>query len=178
MSDQQWPSGPYQVPQQQQNPYMPQQNYPPAPPAPPAGAPQPAAAMPQPQMGAVPPMPNGGMQQPVPWANMTAPTPRANPLTTLFEGRTSLWITIVRVCAVVFALFFFILGIFMCSWVSDITETISGGFFSSGEPNTGLAVLFMFGLWILGFVVGFMILLAADVASDIHHLRENSDQRN
>jgi len=115
------------------------------------------------------------MPQPMPWANMTAPAPKSHPLSTLFEGKTNIWLMAVRICAVVFALFFFILGIVMCSWVSDATEALSGGFFSSGEPNTGLAVMVMFGIWIVGFVVGFMTLLAADVATDIRHLRENSD---
>ena len=91
--------------------------------------------------------------------------------------KNTLWRTAVRISAGVVAIFAFIFGIVMYSNVSRWTANLNGGLFTTGQPNTGLAVCIMFGIWIMGFVAACLIMLATDVAADVRHMRTSTDQQ-
>ena len=152
MSDQSsWPGGPYGVPPQPApNPYLPPENF---------------------QNPAVPPPPPAGTAQPA-WSGLnTTNTTKPHGLTKFFGEKPRLWMTAVKISAAVIVVYSFILGIFMCATVSRWTATLNGGLFATGKPNTGLAILTMFGIWILGIAGAFLIMLATEVAADIRQMR-------
>jgi len=88
-----------------------------------------------------------------------------------------LWGTAVKISAAVIAVFSVVFGIVMCVSVSHWTAALNGGLFTTGKPNTGLAILTMFGIWIVGFIAACLIMLATEVASDIRQIRDGTGHR-
>jgi len=95
----------------------------------------------------------------------------------ILAGNSNLWMTAVKISAGVVAIFGFIFGIVMYSNISRWTANLNGGLFSTGQPNTGLAVSFMIGIWIIGFVAALMIMMATDLAADVRRIRTSAGQQ-
>jgi len=115
-----------------------------------------------------------GIPQPG-WGPMPA---KENSFVKLINGKsTHVWIMASKIAAAVIVVVALISGIMGYSTVSRWTATLNGGLFGGGTPNTGLAVMTMFGFWISGLVIGVLIMLASDVATHIQAIQTDVDNR-
>jgi len=95
----------------------------------------------------------------------------------ILSGKSRVWMMAVKISAAVVAVFSLVFGVVMCSNVSRWTARLNGGLFTSGQPNTGLAVMIMLGIWIVGLAAAFCMMLAADAADDIRRMGTSGPQR-
>ena len=93
------------------------------------------------------------------------------------HGASQLWMMGAKISAGIVAVFSIVFGIVMYSNIERWTANLNSAFFLGGQPNTGLAISVMIGMWVMGFVAAFLIMMATDIAADIRNIRTSTEHR-
>jgi len=153
--------------------------------APPMTGQVPPAVPTAPAVPPLPPLPPPGSFPPVgppPWSSAPAAS-QDSFFARVWPGKHSsrgAWVTALKALAWLFIPLFFALGIVAYFQVVDLTRSLSsltGGFFTQGTPNVGLAILAMLVCWVVGAATSILMMVFAQMASDVGELKASTQPR-
>jgi hypothetical protein len=90
-------------------------------------------------------------------------------------GSQHFWIRALRVVGLCAFPFFLLVGVYSFFQVAELSQALSGGFITQGEPNYAMATLTMVGVWLLGVVAATLTMVFVHLAEDVAHLKAKAD---
>jgi hypothetical protein len=67
--------------------------------------------------------------------------------------------------------FFVLVGIYSFFQMAELSQALSGGFITQGEPDYAMATLTMVGVWLFGVVAAASIMVFVHLAEDVARLK-------